>query len=92
MGQNHKEIAAIALKRRKDAIPKEYLLAEDLLARLPRDPTIVHKTSGHFTGAELNIIESSAADLLTKLHNRTLTSLEVTKAFCKASAVAQQLV
>lgn len=92
MGQNHKEVAAVALKRREDAIPKEYLLAEDLLEKLPRNLTIAHKSLGHFTEAELEIIESTAAHLLPKLHDGILSSLEVTKAFCKASAVAQQLV
>lgn len=92
MGQNYKEVAEIALKRRQDAIPKEYLLAESLLQDVPRDLSSIPPSSQHFTTSELDIIESSAAALLQRLHSRDLTSVEVTKAFCKASAVAQQLV
>lgn len=92
MGQDYKEIAAIALKRRKDAIPQEYLLPETSLANLPRDLTTIPRSSGHFTTAELEILETPADVILSKIKDKTWSSLEVTKAFCKASAVAQQLV
>lgn len=92
MGQHHKEIAAIALARRGAAIPKEYLLPESKLANLPRDLTTVPRTSGHFTSDELEIIESDASDILLNIKTKKWTSVAVTKAFCKASIVAQQLV
>lgn len=92
MGQNYKEIAAIALKRRADAIPKEYLLPETSLANLPRNLTRIPKSSGHFTAEELEIIEADAEEILLKIREKKWTSLAVTKAFCKASIVAQQLV
>jgi amidase len=92
MGQHYKEIAEIALKRRENAIPKEYLLPDESLTNLPRNLTTVPKSSGHFTPEELEIIETSAEDILFKIKNKIWTSLEVTKAFCRASAVAQQLV
>jgi amidase len=92
MGQHYKEIAEIALKRREAAIPKEYMLPEATLANPPRNLTTVPKTSGHFTLEELEIIETSADEILLKLRGKIWTSLEVTKAFCKASIVAQQLV
>jgi amidase len=92
MGQHHKEIAAIALKRRKDALPKELLLPSGSLSNLPRNLTSVPKSSKHFTAEELEIIESDAEDILLKIKQRTWTSLKVTKAFCKAATVAQQLV
>ncbi|KAH9224505.1 acetamidase-like protein [Leptodontidium sp. 2 PMI_412] len=91
MGQNYKEIAAIALKRRADAIPKEYLLPETSLANLPRNLTRIPKSSGHFTAEELEIIEGDAEEILLKIREKKWTSLAVTKAFCKASIVAQQL-
>lgn len=92
MGQNYKEIAAIALKRREDAIPKDLLLPQAALANLPQNLTTVPKSSGHFTPEELEITESSAEDILAKIKNKTWTSLKVTKAFIKAAVVAQQLV
>ena len=92
MGQNYKEIAAIALKRREDAIPKDLRLPELSLRNLPRNLTTVPKSSGHFTPEELEIIETNAEDILVKVKNKIWTSLEVTKAFMKAAVVAQQLV
>ena len=91
MRQHYKEIAAIALKRREAAIPKEYLLPETALSQLPQNLTTLIR-EGHFTAEELVIIESDAEDILLKIRSREWTSLEVTKAFCKASIVAQQLV
>jgi amidase len=92
MGQHYKEIAEIALKRREAAIPEEYLLPEAAFSHLPRNLTTVPKTSGHFTTAELEIIESDAEDILLNIKEGKWTSLEVTKAFCKSAVVAQQLV
>ena len=92
MGQHYKEIAEIALKRREAAIPKEYLLSEATLTDPPRNLTTVPRSSGHFTTAELEIIESNAEDILLKIKERKWTSLEVTEAFCKSAVVAQQLV
>jgi amidase len=92
MGQNYKRIAEIALKRREAAIPDEYLLPKAALTNLPQNLTTIPRTSGHFTIAELEIIESNAEDILLKIKERKWTSLEVTNAFCKAAIVAQQLV
>lgn len=91
MGQHYKEIAAIALKRRDDAIPKDLLLPSEVLSNLPRNLTTVAKASKHFTAEELEIMETDAEDILFKIRNKIWTSTEVTKAFCKAAVVAQQL-
>ncbi|KAG0651753.1 Acetamidase [Hyphodiscus hymeniophilus] len=91
MGQNYKEIAKVALKRREDAIPKDLLLPESALANLPRNLTTVPKSSGHFTPKELEIMETTAEDILEKIKNKIWSSLVVTKAFIKAAVVAQQL-
>lgn len=92
MGQNYKEIAAIALKRRADAIPKEYLLPETALTNLPLNLTTIPKSSGHFTAEGLSIIEADAEEILLKIREKKWSALKVTEAFCKASIVAQQLV
>ncbi|KAK2627965.1 hypothetical protein QTJ16_002611 [Diplocarpon rosae] len=91
MGPHYKEIAAIALQRRADAIPKEYLLPASALTNLPRNLTTVPRDSGHFTPEELEIVESDAEDILLRIQSREWTSVTVTTAFCKASIVAQQL-
>lgn len=92
MGQNYKEISEIALKRREAAIPKEYLLPESSFKDLPQNLTTIPRSSGHFTPEELEIVESNAEDILLNIREKKWTSLAVTKAFCKASIVAQQLV
>ena len=92
MGKHYKEVANEALKRREDRIPKEYLLPQKALENLPQNLTTVPRSSGHFTDEELEIVNTEAKDILEKIRNRTWTSEKVTKAFCKASAVAQQLV
>lgn len=89
---HYKKISEIALRRREAAIPKELLLPESVLKSLPQDLTTVPRSSGHFTSEELEIIESNAEDILSNIKTRKWTSLAVTKAFCKASIVAQQLV
>ncbi|KAI9056056.1 hypothetical protein LZ554_000987 [Drepanopeziza brunnea f. sp. 'monogermtubi'] len=91
MGQHYKEIAAIALKRRTDAIPKEFLLPEIALTNLPRNLTTVPKDSGHFTPEELEIIDSDAEDILLRIKEKKWSAVAVTRAFCKSSTVAQQL-
>lgn len=92
MGQYYKEIAAIALQRRESAIPRDLLLPEELIRKVPRNLTTVPQSSGHFTPKELRIIETDAAVILLNIKQKIWTSLDVTKAFCKSAAVAQQLV
>jgi amidase len=92
MGQNYKEIAAIVQKRRDDLLSAHYPLPEIKEESLPQDLRTYPKTSGLFSSVELGIIELDAETILQRIRDRKLTSVEVTKAFCKASAVAQKLV
>ena len=92
MAQHYKEVAAIALQRRESAIPKHLFLPEESVRKLPRNLTTVPQSSEHFTPQELEIIDANAEVTLLKIKKKIWTSLEVTKAFCKAAAVAQQLV
>lgn len=48
--------------------------------------------SGILSSEELAITESSAVDLVAKLATGGLKSVNVTLAFCKRAAIAQQLV
>ncbi len=50
------------------------------------------KTSGLLSPEELEITESAATDLVAKLAAGQLKAVDVTLAFCKRAALAQQLV
>lgn len=79
-------------KRRSEAISQEYLLPEKILSTLPKDCSTVVEKSGHFTEGERLIINASATSILKNIASKTWTATEVTQAFCKSAAVAQQLV
>jgi amidase len=89
MPQSWEELAADKRARLAKTIPDEWkvqtLPAEDSVIDFP-------KKSGILSEAELKITEASAADLVSKLAAGELTSVEVTLAFCKRAAIAQQLV
>lgn len=73
------------------AIPAEYKLPK-LPSDSQLDVTTFPRESGWFTEQELAITESTATQILEKIHARTWTSEEVTRAFCKRAAAAHQLV
>jgi amidase len=50
------------------------------------------ETCGILSPKELEITKSSASELVPKLATGTLKSVDVTLAFCKRAALAQQLV
>lgn len=86
----------VAHKRREcqDKIPAEWTLSGDLLAVPPRllDYDLPRR-SGLLSDLELDITENcSAGQLLKKLASGQVSSLAVTKAFCKRAAIAQQVV
>lgn len=91
-GKSYKEIRQIARDRRESAIPSGYLLPDETVSKLSQNVTTVPRTSKHFALEEIEIIESEAEDILLKIKEKIWTSLEVVEAFCKAAAVAQQLV
>ncbi|KIW80464.1 hypothetical protein Z517_07080 [Fonsecaea pedrosoi CBS 271.37] len=78
----------------KAKIPPEWLLPKDFLSGgKPRNIMPLFKTCGVLTSHELAITEvEDAVTLLEKLHSRTWSAVEVTVAFCKRAAVAQQLI
>ena len=89
--QNYKEISAIARKRRAANIAAYFQPPTVEESKLPNNLTEYALKSGYYTTEELEIIQSEAEDILEKIANRIWTSLDVTKAFCKASAYAQEL-
>lgn len=76
-----------------ESIPLQWLVPKDILPNDTQlDVTTFPETSGFFTESELEITSTRLPNLLERIHSRTWTSEEVTKAFCKRAAVAHQLV
>ncbi|KAL8817332.1 MAG: hypothetical protein Q9191_008166, partial [Dirinaria sp. TL-2023a] len=86
----YKEIAAQARKRRDEALPTKYKLSQSSLRNLPRNVTSIPQQ--HLSAAEFEIVDSKAEHILFKIREKRWSALEVTEAFCKAAAIAHQLV
>lgn len=75
------------------AIPSEWILPSSILPPLEQaDVSTFIAESGWFSDAEKEILSSSVTDLLPRLALRQVSAVEVTKAYCKSAAAAQQLV
>ena len=86
-------IAARKQAERASKIPKEWLIPESLLPAADKEfVQDFPATSGLFTEKELVITESTASEVVDKIAAGEWTALEVTKAVCKRTSVAQQLV
>lgn len=84
---------SVAQRRREEIvskIPSEYLLPKSLLQGHNHSHLI--EASGLLTPRELSIVSLTATKLLKCVHNGDFTSVEVTLAFCKTSAIAHQAV
>lgn len=84
-------------QNRSEKIPDSWKLSQAVLrsARLDNPISVlsVPASCGILSRRELHITEAyDAVDLLKQIRNRKFTSYEVTLAFCKRAAVAQQLV
>ncbi|KAL1303077.1 hypothetical protein AAFC00_006521 [Neodothiora populina] len=80
-------IAAAKRHELEDAI-SEYKIEESLLDGT--NTTSWPSASGLLSPRELKITESRAVDLVEKLRSRDYSAVEVTVAFCKRAAIAQQ--
>jgi amidase len=81
---------------RDGGIPKEWLLPSKITDTVREDATIsvtdIPRTCGILTAKEVDITENhDAVDLVKKMAAKELTAVEVTQAFCKRAAIAQQL-
>ncbi|KAL6246096.1 hypothetical protein RBB50_007249 [Rhinocladiella similis] len=95
------DIAARKREERRAAIPKNWLLpsaiTDSLSFPLDKNPNNllaldIPRKSGILTSHELDITENyTVAALLGKLASGEFTSVDVTTAFCKRAAIAQQL-
>lgn len=91
-GQDYREIAAIAQTRRYNVLAQEAHLSEAQIKSLPKDLTHVTRDPSLFSENEIEILEMKAEDLVRLIRHRTWTAIQVTEAFCKAAAIANQLV
>ncbi|KAJ4292734.1 hypothetical protein N0V90_009397 [Kalmusia sp. IMI 367209] len=90
--QNWEKIAAKKRATLAEQIPLEYRIPRQLLPFDDQlDVTTFPKDSGWFDKKELEITESSATQILKKIASKAWSSEEVTRAFCKRAAAAQQL-
>jgi amidase len=83
------QLAADKKERLAKTIPEEWKIKT-----LPDGDSFLAypQVSGLLTAQELDITDSSATDLVAKLAKGELKSVDVTLAFCKRAALAQQLV
>ncbi|OAK97538.1 amidase [Phaeosphaeriaceae sp. SRC1lsM3a] len=92
MSGNWEKVAAAKQAALADSIPHEYRIPQDQLPPESQlNVTTWPKSSGWFSQEELEITDSTASELLEKLASKTWSSEQVTRAFCKRAAAAQQL-
>lgn len=90
---NWEKVAAGKRAALAESIPTEYRIPQDKIPPESQlDVTIWPKESGWFTANELEITESSAIHILDQIASKTWSAEDVTIAFCKRAAAAQQLV
>ena len=85
------DIAAGKRAALQSSIPEEWLIPANLRPAA-ESPAIAFLDSTFFTPRDLELTSLSATATLKKLHSRAWTSEEVTRAYCKRAAAAQQLV
>ncbi|KIV87398.1 hypothetical protein PV11_02947 [Exophiala sideris] len=88
---DYQEASATARKRRAANIAAFYKPPTWKEEDLPKNLTEFSLSSGYYTNEELAIIQSEADVILEKIRTKSWTALEVAQAFCKASALAQEL-
>lgn len=84
--------ANAARERRDKQLLDEYRIPQDKMpADSVKDVSNFPHESGLFTVEELEITEATVPILLKSIQDKKWTSVEITKAFCKRAAYAQQL-
>lgn len=89
MAQTWEKIAEDKRDRISASIPEEWRIKSGVVHG--NSVMDYPEISGIMTDEEIAITESSAVDLVTKLANGELTSVDVATAFCKRAALAHQL-
>lgn len=92
-GQDWKEISAKAQEILYNSIPSEWRIPKDKLPSEDRkDVTDFPAKCGLLSDAEVKITDSYATDIVKKIAAGEWKAEDVTRAFCKRAAVAQQVV
>ena len=87
------DIAASKGRENMAKIPPEWLLSDDILAEGKKRKKLAGPfIEGLLDTQTLDITRRDSDELLQLIANGTLTSLEITMAFCKRGAYAHQLV
>ena len=87
--------AAAAAKRAstRSKIPRDWLLDKSALEEASKERNITGPfIEKHLTSEEKALTQLSAPSLLSKIQDGTYNALQVTQAYCKRSAIAQQFV
>jgi amidase len=89
-----REIGAAKRLQRDSLIPEGYLLHPDYLRSVENVRDVLHTVHecGLLSSKETVIINSDTEVILENLLSRKWSAVEVTTAFCKSAAVAQQMV
>lgn len=91
--QDWKEISTKAQEILHNSIPSEWRIPKD---KLPpedqKDVTDFPAKCGLLTDAELTITDSYATEIVKKIAAGEWKAEDVTRAFCKRAAIAQQVV
>lgn len=91
--QKWEEIATKKRAALAEQITPEYRIPHLLVPPAHQlDVTTFPRESGWFSAKELEITDSTATHILQKIASRSWSSEDVTRAFCKRAAAAQQLV
>lgn len=89
MSPSNQEIAAKAQQGVLDSIPAKWKLPQiEIMSNVMEIP----KSCGILTSKQIEVTEQTATELLEKLANGSLSSVEVTEAFLARAAIAHQLV
>jgi len=94
---NWKDLVAAKQQECEQKIPPDWRLSTDEVAFAKQTPRLIEadipRRSGLLSDLELDVTENyTASQLLVKLASGQVSSLDVTTAFCKRAAIAQQLV
>lgn len=95
--QDWQEVVARKRASASRQIPAEWKLPDNITASIgehsEQNVLDIPATCGILTSKELDITGNyTATELVAKIASKTLSSYEVTLAFCKRAAIAQQLV
>jgi len=84
------ELQAEAIDARDATIPSAYKLPKSLYP-LPKNVSTTLQDAKILDATELSIVDLAASELRDAIAAKKYTAVQVTKAYCKAAAIAQQV-